>query len=187
MKDKSFVDSIILRSVGSRALRFASLAALSRQALMIVGAIFCFALTSNAQLTHQQKLSDFRSLVGLYNKQYAPYEWKVQTFNFDLLQLQPWLEQVNASHDDLEFYDICVRYVASLQDSHDEFILPSAYEVYLPFTADIYDGRVLIDFVDRTALDPQTYPFQIGDELLSVDGKAVGDWIVELRPYAVSG
>ena len=165
MKGKSFADSII----------------------PAIAVIFCFALTSNAQLTHQQKLNDFRSLVGLYNKQYAPYEWKVQAFDFDLLQLQPWLEQVNASHDDLEFYDICVRYVASLQDSHDEFILPSAYEVYLPITADIYDGRVLIDFIDRTALDPQTYPFQIGDELLSVDGKAVGDWIVDLRPYAANG
>jgi peptidase S41-like protein/PDZ domain-containing protein len=162
MKGKSFADSII----------------------PAIAVIFCLALTSNAQLTHQQKLSDFRSLVGLYNKQYAPYEWKVQAFDFDLLQLQPWLEQVNASHDDLEFYDVCVRYVASLQDSHDEFILPSGYEVYLPITADIYDGRVLVDFIDRTALDPQTYPFQIGDELLSVDGKSVGDWIVDLRPYA---
>ena len=165
MKVKSFADSII----------------------PAIAVIFCFALTSNAQLTHQQKLSDFRSLVGLYNKQYAPYDWKVQAFDFDLLQLQPWLEQVSASHDDLEFYDVCVRYVASLHDSHDEFILPSGYEVYLPITADIYDGRVLIDFIDRTALDPQTYPFQIGDELLSVDGKAVGDWIVDLRPYAANG
>src|ERR1051325_855413 len=165
MKGKSFADSIIAA----------------------IAIIFCFALTSNAQLTHQQKLSDFRSLVGLYNKQYGPYEWKVQAFDFDLLQLQPWLEQVNASRDDLEFYDICVGYVASVQDSHDEFILPSGYEVYLPFTADIYDGRVLIDFIDRTALDPQTYPFQVGDELLSVDGKAVGDWIADLRPYAANG
>jgi len=152
----------------------------------ILAVFLCFTSTSFAQLTHQQKLSDFQSLVGLYNKQYSPYEWKKQAFGFDLLELQPWLQQVNASRDDLEFYDICVRYVASLQDSHDEFILPSGYEVYLPITADIYDGRVLIDYIDRNALDPQTYPFAIGDELVSVDGKSVAEWIADLGPYAAN-
>jgi hypothetical protein len=147
----------------------------------------CLVSVSFAQLTHQQKLSDFKSLVGLYDKQYAPYEWKKQAFGFDALELQPWLQQVNASRDDLEFYDICVRYVASLQDSHDLFILPSGYEVYLPITADIYDGRVLIDFIDRKTLDPQTYPFAVGDELISVDGKSVAQWIADLGPYAANG
>jgi hypothetical protein len=147
----------------------------------------CFVSVSFAQLTHRQKLSDFGSLVGLYDKQYAPYEWKKQAVGFDLLELQPWLQQVNASKDDLEFYDICVRYVASLQDSHDFFILPSGYEVYLPITADIYDGRVLIDYIDRNTLDPQTYPFAIGDELVSVDGKSVVQWMADLRPYAANG
>lgn len=149
--------------------------------------IICLAPSTFPQLTHQQELSDLKTLMGLYNKQYAPYEWKRAAFNFDLLELQPWQQQVNAAHDDLEFYDICVRYVASLQDSHDEFFLPSNYEAYLPITADIYDGRVLIDFIDRTALNPQTYPFAIGDELISVDGKSVGQWIAELRAYAANG
>lgn len=111
----------------------------------------------------------------------------MQAFDFDLLKLQPWLAEVNASHDDLTFYDICVRYVASLQDSHDEFILPSFYEAYLPILADRYDGKVLIDFIDRTALPQQTYPFAIGDELISVDGKDVEDWVVSLGPYAANG
>jgi hypothetical protein len=155
--------------------------------LLTLATILWFAPTCFAQLTHQQKLDDFQSLVGLYNKQYAPYEWKVQAFDFDLLKLQPWLAEVNSSHDDLTFYDVCVRYVASLQDSHDEFLLPSFYEAYLPILADRYDGKVLIDFIDRTALPQQTYPFAIGDELISVDGKDVEDWVVSLGPYAANG
>jgi hypothetical protein len=155
--------------------------------LLTLAIFLCFASTSFAQLTHQQKLTDFQALVALYDKNYAPYEWKVKTFDYDLLKLQPWLDEVNDSHDDLSFYDICVRYLASLQDSHTEFVLPSSYEAYLPITADIYDGRVLIDFIDRTALDPQTYPFAVGDELLSVDGKSVGKWIAKLGAYAVNG
>ena len=128
------------------------------------------------------------SLAGLYNRNYGPYEWKHDTFGFDLLNIKPWLDQVNASKDDLSFYDICVRYVASLQDSHDEFILPSDFEAYLPLTADIYDGKVLIDRIDRSLLPSRTYPFQVGDELVSVDGVAVSDWITKLpTPYSVNG
>src|SRR5260221_12210577 len=68
---------------------------------MLTCAIFlCFASTSFAQLTHEQKLSDFKTLVALYDKNYAPYEWKIDAFDYDLLKLQPWLEQVNSSHDD---------------------------------------------------------------------------------------
>ncbi len=157
------------------------------KAMLTCAVFLCFASTSFAQLTHEQKLSDFKTLVALYDKNYAPYEWKVDAFDYDLLKLQPWLEQVNSSHDDLSFYDTCIHYVASLQDSHDAFIIPSYYEAYLPITADIYDARVLLDTIDRTVLDPQTYPFAVGDELLSVDGTNVSEWIAKLGPYGVNG
>jgi len=140
-----------------------------------------------AQLTQDQKVADFNSLVALYNRNYAPLDWKERAFAYDALDAQPWLNQIKASTDDLSFYDICIRYVASLHDSHDEFTLNAEYEAYLPITADIYDGRVLIDSIDTTALDPATYPIQIGDELLSVDGTSVSDWIGALAPYAVNG
>lgn len=139
------------------------------------------------QLTPAQKVADFTALAGLYDKNYGPYEWKRDVIGFDLLDLTPWLTQVNASKDDLSFYDICVRYVASLQDSHDEFILNADFEAFLPFTVDIYDGKVLVDFIDRTVLPLRAYPFQIGDQLISVDGTSVSDWITKLQPYTVNG
>src|SRR5437016_10022094 len=108
--------------------------------------LLCFASGAYAQLTQAQKINDFNSLVALYNRNYAPYEWKRDTFGFDLLNIKPWMDQVTASKDDLTFYDICVRYVASLQDSHDEFTLPSDFEAFLDgLFVDIYDGKVLID------------------------------------------
>jgi hypothetical protein len=50
-------------------------------------------------------------------------------FDYDLRNLPPGLAQGNESTDDLSFYDICVRYIASLHDFHDEFILPSDYVI----------------------------------------------------------
>jgi hypothetical protein len=153
----------------------------------ILVALLFIAPSCFAQLTADQKLTDFKALAGLYDKNYGPYEWKKEVFGFDLLALQPWLDQVRASSNDLAFYDVCVRYVASLHDSHDEFILPSYYEAALPLTADIYDGKVLVDFVDNTVLDPGTYPFTVGDELLSVDGVSMATWMNVLAPYTVNG
>ena len=139
------------------------------------------------QLTQTQKVADFTALAALYDKNYGPYEWKRDTFGFDLLNIAPWLTQVQATKDDLSFYDVCVRYVASLQDSHDEFTLNADFEAFLPFTVDIYDGKVLVDFIDRSMLPSKTYPFQVGDQLVSVDGTTVADWITKLQPYAVNG
>src|SRR5262245_17874281 len=137
-----------------------------------------------AALTQEQKVTDFLALVGLYNRGYAPRAWKQQVFGFNLADIDTWMAQVKASKTDLEFYDICVRYVASLNDSHSRFFLHAPYEAWLPLSVDIYDGKVLIDAIDRTVLDPQRYPFNIGDELVSLDGVSAADWIAALSPYS---
>src|SRR6266700_1470412 len=117
-----------------------------------------------AQLTLDQKTADFLNLAGLYAKNYAPYEWKRDVYGFDLLNLRPWMDQVTASKDDLDFYDICVRYVAGLKSGgHDRYLLPSSFTARLNITVDLYDGKALIDSIDRTQLPARDFPFQIGE------------------------
>src|SRR5260370_4089258 len=126
-------------------------------------------------------------LAGLYAKNYPPSEWKRDVIHFDLYDIKPWLDQINLSKTDLEFYDICVNYVVSLQDSHDEFTLPSDFLAYLHLDIDIYDGKTLIDGIDRFYLPSRNYPFQTGDEIVSVDGKATQDLIKAYTPFAANG
>lgn len=153
----------------------------------IVASTLVFAPSLLAQLTTAQKTADFMQLAGLYAKNYAPYELRRDLFGFDLYNVQPWLTQINASTDDLSFYDICTRYIASLQDSHDEFITPSDFEAYLGMDTDIYDGQVLIGDIDPLILPPTKYPFQVGDQIVSVDGVAAMDLVQSFIPYAVNG
>jgi hypothetical protein len=152
-------------------------------------ALILFALPSLlfADLTLNQKISDFTQLAGLYAKNYAPYQWKLATSGFDLYQIQPWLDQVKQTKTDLDYYDVCIRYVASLQDSHDEFTILSDFQAYLYFDVDIYDGVVLIDGITRSVLPASKFPFQIGDQVISVDGVAAEDFITKFIPYAVNG
>lgn len=142
---------------------------------------------SLADLTQQQKTSDFMQLVALYDVNYAPYQLKIQLFNFDLLNIQPWLSQISQSTTDVDFYDICARYVASLQDSHDEFTILSDYDAWMHMDGDIYEGKFLIDYIDRTYLPKKTYSFAMGDQLISVDGVLVADLLTKFTPYSVNG
>jgi hypothetical protein len=154
-------------------------------------ALFTFFSASTAALsqglTPSQKDADFRYLASLYSTYYAPLDWKKQLFGFDALNLKPWLSRVAATTSDLDFYDLCVEYVASLNDTHDAYSLPSDFVANLGFSADIYDGVLLIDSINRTLLPVATYPFTIGDELVSVDGVAVAQLLQDFAKYGRQG
>jgi hypothetical protein len=142
--------------------------------------------TAFAELTPDQKAIQFRQLAGLYSKNYAPYEWKRDTQNFDLLQLGPWLERARETKDDLDFADVMMEYVASLNDGHDILTLRSTYYAYLGFSVDYYDGKPLIDFLTRALLPRAAFPFDIGDELISVDGLSPEEMTVKYRKYSIA-
>src|SRR5436190_10774189 len=91
-------------------------------------------------LTPEQKDSDFRYMASLYSTYYSGYAWKKQLFGFDAANLKPWLERVKTTTTDLDFYELCVEYVSSLNDTHDGFSTPSDFVARLGFTTDVYDG-----------------------------------------------
>ncbi len=139
------------------------------------------------QLSADQKRADFRQLADQFAKNYAPYEWKKKAIPFDALQIGPWLTKAAATKDDLEYYDLCVEYVAALFDAHDYYQLPSTFTASVGFTADIYEGKALIDSIDDVRLPPASFEAKVGDELVSVDGKSIEDWIKQLSRYAFGG
>ncbi len=139
------------------------------------------------QLTPEQKEFDFRSLANLFAKRYGPYEWKRDVIGFDGMKLAPWLDRVARTTNDLEFYQVMVDYVGSFRDSHDAYLLPSTFSATLGIGADLYDGKVYIDNVNRSLLPQSRYPFAPGDELVSIDGRPMAELIEEYAKYRVQG
>ena len=155
--------------------------------MTIVFVATLIALPASAQLTVDQKVHDFENIAALYAKRYAPYEWKKELFGFDLFDLRPWLDRVSQSSDDLEFFEIVLEYVASLNDTHSSFAMPSTFTADLGFTVDIYDGNVVIDSINRTRLPVAQYPFQVGDRLLSVDDTSVEELMTAFSRFLKRG
>ncbi len=133
-----------------------------------------------AQLSPAQREQDFRTLAGVFAKRYAPANWKIQALNSNLFEISPWLEKVRASKSDIEFLEICSQYVASLKDGHTQYIGPGNFIADIGFYTDIYDGKLLIDFIDRSLLPAAQYPFQVGDELVSIDGKPAMEALADI-------
>lgn len=138
-------------------------------------------------LSADQREADLKRLAGVLAKNYGPYEWKKTVRNFDLYRLGPWIERARATADDLEFAELLVEYVASLDDAHDVISFSSSWTASLGFSTDIYDGKVLIDAISRSRLPASRYPFTIGDELVTLDGRPVAEWLAQMAKYAVAG
>jgi hypothetical protein len=128
-----------------------------------------------AQLTPEQKSIDLQTIASLYAKQYAPYEWKRDNLGFDLFDLRPWLERARQTKTDLEYLDVVAEYTAKLQDIHSYYIVNSDFVADLHLYADIYDGKVLIEQIDRSYLPQSRYDFGVGDEIVQFDGKPVAE------------
>lgn len=157
------------------------------KAVLAVFILLGSAASALCQLSSDQKIIDFQQLAGQYAKQYAPYEWKRDTFKVDLFNIKPWLERIQNSKTDLEFYEICSEYVSSLNDVHSEYFTPSTFFAFIPLAFDIYDGKVLVESISRSTLPASRYPFEIGDELVSIDGQTPADFIKTVSRFQAYG
>src|SRR5262245_52775065 len=131
--------------------------------LLSVALVAASVTTAQAQkaLTVQQRVADMDQISGFYAKNYAPYELKRGVFGFDLLNLAPWQSRIHNA-DDLDFQEVLIEYVASLNDAHDFIAFPTTFGISLGLSVDIYDGKVLIDAINRAALPVAQYPFVVG-------------------------
>lgn len=140
-----------------------------------------------AQLSREQKSTDFQELVGLFAKRYAFIEWKRDVLQYDGLDIRSWMDRVAKSRDDVEYLEICAEYAAKFQDGHTGFEVPSDFIAELGMAVDVYDGKYLIDFIDRKNLPLSAFPFQLGDELVSIDGRGADSIVQDLTRLVGEG
>lgn len=158
---------------------------MNRILTFVLSLLTAFAPFGGAQMTTDQRLIDFQHLVGIFAQNYGPYEFKRDVIGFDLYKVQPWVDRIRAAKTDIEYYEIQAEYVAALKDTHSLISSGSTFTANIQLDADIYDGKVLIDFIDRTTFPVEQYPFEIGDEVVSADGRPMDYWLRELTRGAV--
>jgi Peptidase family S41/PDZ domain len=114
-------------------------------------------------------------------------QWKTILYGVDAFNIKPFLDRAAATTNDLDIYDVCIDYITQFRDNgHVYFGVPSDFIANTGLLFDTYDnGRPLIYSINRTSLPVATYPFQIGDELVSIDGMPAADIMKSLAKYVL--
>ncbi|MCX6593921.1 MAG: S41 family peptidase [Acidobacteria bacterium] len=155
--------------------------------VVAVIAAFAAAPAMLAQLTPEQRVQDLQTVAGMYAKRYAPANWKAAALGVNVLDLVPWIQRARAAKNDLEYAEVLMEYVASFQDTHSSLSMTATFVASLGFFTDLYDGKVLIDLVDRSVLPARDYPFTEGDELVTLDGRPALEVGQELARFRGAG
>ncbi|MCB1118934.1 MAG: protease-like activity factor CPAF, partial [Chlamydiia bacterium] len=133
--------------------------------------------------THQEMLVNLDFVKTLFDVNYAPREWKKKRFGWDLnKELAIAKSTVNYANPLplKDFHYVLKRMLASTHDMHVSVLFHSTERASLPFAVRGVDGHYYIVWIDEERLSPASYRIEVGDELLSFDGKPTQDVIKEL-------
>lgn len=132
-------------------------------------------------------LRDLDNIRNIFQSQYAPIHWKKAYKGWELdTAIREAKEKVLGAHS-VKSYQIILRdFFNSLEDYHVKVRFYSTEEASLPFQLGYADGGYYIQYVDRKKLSPLFYPINVGDELISFDGRPIEEVIQELKRVELS-
>lgn len=151
--------------------------------LMTMTAMLCFSVCSFAQSLEQKKMIRFiDSMADVYDSMYAPALWKKEFASWSLqLQVLKAKEQILAkeiSHSD--YHKIVNQFILSMKDYHVSVQFFATESSSLPFMIRGAEGRYFFVYIDRDTLPESEFPFELGDELLSLNGESISQIIKKL-------
>lgn len=139
---------------------------------------------SSAQSTlKQQMTSDLDVIRNSFEVDYAPKEWKQSYTSWDLdTEINKAKQKINdAENISVKEYQRIVRdFFSSTKDYHVGVYFYSTEYAFLPFLVKGAEGKYFITYVDHEKLNSAIYPIHEGDEVVSFDGKPVGEVVTEL-------
>lgn len=136
--------------------------------------IFISAEARESFLTRNKMKAHLDTIYHILDDGYAPAEWKRDYFGWNLEdQLAEAKLQVdkNPHLSVKDFQKIVRRFLASTHDLHVSALFYSTENSDLPFVVKGANERYFIVHVDEARLTPTVYNIQVGDELISFDGK----------------
>jgi hypothetical protein len=139
-------------------------------------------------LTVEQKLADLTQMVDIIKTGYGPLEYKKVNYGIDVDKLQDkYATLIKATKNNSEFYYLMVKFVAEFNDSHFGASVPTDHYGRVHFDTDLVEGKVLIDTVNREKLSEEKFPFEKGDQIISVNGMPIAKYLDTIIPYMGQG
>lgn len=147
-------------------------------------ALVCAAATASADVVQDRVNQELTFIKGVYETNYAPTAWKESHFGWSLdaeYQKATAAASSKANMTAQDYRRILRGFLASTHDYHVGIQFFTTEASSLPFSVSGVNGHYYIVWIDRTKLNQQVFPFQVGDELISFDGRPVADIVAELK------
>jgi hypothetical protein len=126
---------------------------------------------------------------GVYSAQYAPAEWKKKYADYDLNQEFTKALSAVQQNQNLNLTDargILMNFVYSMRDYHTSIRFLSTEAATLPFLVHGAGDHFFIVYIDRTKLSQASFPFHVGDELATFDGRETKDVVAEVQNFTIA-
>lgn len=138
----------------------------------------------DARVSKERMVRGLETIQSIFEALYAPTEWKRSYAKWDLDdQIAAARAKVEASGDVSvkEYQRILRSFFLSPQDYHVSVKFQSTESSSLPFHVLSAGGSYYLAYIDRDKLSKRSFPFEIGDELVSFDGKPAATAVAELQ------
>lgn len=151
--------------------------------------LIAFPLVLFASSVQDQMKTDLDIIGNFLEIQYAPLKWKEKQgwrLKEEIAKAKSQVDQKKSisQHD---FHAILHNFFKSLHDYHTTVQFLDRAVANLPFTIRGAENRYFISYVEKEL--EYLYPLEVGDELLSVNGRPVHEviWDLQLEQYGTVG
>lgn len=129
-------------------------------------------------------LENLAFMKSVYRAEYAPTAWKQRYAGWTLEQ--SYQKAVEAAEKDPALTvqrarEIVKDFIYSMQDYHVSVLFSSTELATLPLMFKEAEGRIFIAYISRDKLSSDSFPYAVGDELVSIDGVKAADAVTKLQ------
>lgn len=126
----------------------------------------------------------------VFDTGYAPAGWKKQEYGWTMQAAYNTAINDLSTKGDLtakEYRNIILNMVGSTKDYHVSAQFHTTESASLPFQIGGTQGRYFVTYIDQDKVNKQTFPVNIGDEIVSFGGRPVVDVLTELKASVRGG
>ena len=142
-------------------------------------------MSSFAATELQKKMVNYvDAMAGAYDSMYAPALWKKEFSNWSLsTEVDKAKARILAKEDITisEYHKIINDFILSMKDFHVSVRFHATEKASLPFMVRGTAGRYFIVYINRDKLSKEAFPLEVGDEILTMNGKKVHDIITAYK------
>ncbi|HPI41175.1 MAG TPA: protease-like activity factor CPAF [Pseudobdellovibrionaceae bacterium] len=143
--------------------------------LSIVSVIITIGLQSSTLASEKsaELMKQNLDFIGsIFEASYAPKDWKKHYAKWSIEEsIADLKNQITPQTTTKDYQRLLSQFFYSAKDYHVGFSFISSEKASLPFTVKKAGNQFIIVYIDREKLPNSSFPFNIGDELVSFDGK----------------